>query len=79
MNKKLVFVVSLSILACLIVLPVTRSFNNSAVNHAISAPSVVAEGNPMPLPLPPKTGKVLIAEGNPMPLPLPPKTGRSLS
>ena len=74
MNKKLVFCVSLSISAFLIVLPVTRSFNNSPSNHTISAPSLVAEGNPMPVPVPPMAAQIsiLVAEGNPMPVPVPP-------
>jgi hypothetical protein len=76
MNKKLVFAVSLSILALLIVLPVAGSFNNSAGNHTIWAPALVAEGNPMPPPVPPKATHVsiLVAEGNPMPPPVPPST-----
>jgi hypothetical protein len=76
MNKRLVFLVSLSISAFLIVLPVIRSVNNSAGNHTILAPALISEGDPMPAPIPHKPGvSVLVAEGDPMPAPIPHKPG----
>jgi hypothetical protein len=74
MKKTLVCFASLSILACLIVLPVIRSVNTPLGNHAVSAPRLVSEGNPMPSPLPLTSNYVgtLVAEGNPMPSPIPP-------
>jgi hypothetical protein len=75
MKKSQAFFVSLSILACLIVLPVIGSVNGSAGNHQTPATSLVSEGNPMPSPIPPgATTDVFIAEGNPMPSPIPPAT-----
>jgi hypothetical protein len=71
MKKTLVCFASFSILACLMVLPVIRSVNTPLGNYAVPAPRLVAEGNPMPSPLPP----ALVAEGNPMPSPLPPTGG----
>jgi hypothetical protein len=70
MKKHVALFVSLSILACLMVLPVIRSVNTlPGKSEAFS----IADGNPMPNPLPPafKAG-VLAADGNPMPNPLPP-------
>jgi hypothetical protein len=75
MKKSQALFVSLSILACLIVLPVIRSVNASAGNHQAPATSLISEGNPMPSPIPPVTSlDMLMAEGNPMPSPIPPVT-----
>jgi hypothetical protein len=72
-NKNLVAVVVLSLVAFLIVLPIVRSVNAAASNHAITAPALIAEGNPMPPPIPPHPHfSLFIAEGNPMPPPIPP-------
>jgi hypothetical protein len=72
-NKNLIAVVVLSLAAFLILLPVISSVKNSAGNHAITATALIAEGNPMPPPIPPNPHfSVLIAEGNPMPPPIPP-------
>ncbi len=73
MKKTLVLFAAFSILACLIVLPVIRSVNGSAGNYVTPAPSLVADGDPMPNPAPPasKAG-TLVADGDPMPNPAPP-------
>jgi hypothetical protein len=73
MKKTLVFFASLSILACLIVLPVIRSVNDSAGNYVAPDPCLIADGNPMPNPAPPASNAgILVADGNPMPNPAPP-------
>jgi hypothetical protein len=73
MKKSLMHFASLSTLACLILLPVIRSVNGSAGNYVTPAPTLMADGNPMPSPLPPAANAgVLVADGNPMPSPLPP-------
>ena len=73
MKKPVMFFASISILACLIVLPVIRSVNDSAGNYGTPAPTLMADGNPMPSPIPPAANAgVLVADGNPMPSPLPP-------
>jgi hypothetical protein len=72
-KKSLTLFASFSILACLIVLPVIRSVNGSAGNYVTPVPSLIADGSPMPNPLPPASNTdVLIADGSPMPNPLPP-------
>jgi hypothetical protein len=68
--------VALLALTALIVTPVTAIVNfNHKVNIAEGnpipspiPPVMVAEGNPIPSPIPP----VMVAEGNPIPSPLPP-------
>jgi hypothetical protein len=74
MNKKRVFFVLLAVSIVLIVLPVIRPVNVPAGNHAVTAPTPVAEGDPMPLPHKPHVG-TLVAEGDPMPLPHKPHVG----
>jgi hypothetical protein len=69
MNKKLAFLVVLLVLAVARVFPVVSSVNNSADNHAIAAPALVAEGDPKPAPIPHRG--ILVAEGDPKPAPIP--------
>jgi hypothetical protein len=73
MKKTLVWFASFSVFACLIVLPVIRSVNASAGNYAQPAPPLIADGDPLPNPVPPleKAG-ILVADGDPMPNPVPP-------
>jgi hypothetical protein len=74
MKKSLVLFASISVLVCLMVLPVIRSVNGSAGNYVAPAPSLIADGSPMPNPLPPASeAGMLVADGSPMPNPLPPK------
>jgi hypothetical protein len=59
MKKTLVCFAPLSILACLIVLPVIRSVNTPLGNYAVPISGLVAEGDPMPSPVPPTHGSQL--------------------
>ena len=74
MNRNKLYV-ALLVLAALIVTPLSVIVNFSKVNIAEGnpipppvPPVIVAEGNPIPPPVPP----VMIAEGNPIPPPVPP-------
>jgi len=66
--KKVVCLSGLLILAGLIVLPVSNSLNSD-----ISKP-VVADGSPLPWPVPPfpPSSTTLVADGSPLPWPVPP-------
>jgi hypothetical protein len=66
--KQLATLTALSLLAMLIVLPTTCSVNYSASN------SLIADGWPLPLPIPPRAhdNTFLTADGWPLPLPIPP-------
>ena len=64
--------IAFSLLAVLILLPAVRCVNFTA------SKSTLADGNPLPWPIPPKppaasTNSVLTADGNPLPWPIPPK------
>jgi hypothetical protein len=67
-NKKLVFLAMLLLLAVARVFPVVGSVNNSAGNHAVAAPALVADGDPKPAPIP---HRIVIADGDPKPAPIP--------
>ena len=54
MKKTLVYLASVSILACLIVRPVIRPVNAVINNHSRPVPFMVSEGDPMPSPVPPE-------------------------
>ncbi len=69
MNKKLALFVVLLLLAAARVFPVFGSVNNSAGTHAIAAPTLVADGDPRPAPIPHRG--VLVADGDPRPAPIP--------
>lgn len=79
MKKIPVLFASLSILACLIVLPVIRSVNGSAGNYVTPAPALIADGDPMPNPAPPASSAgILVADGDPMPNPAPPASNAGI-
>jgi hypothetical protein len=63
-------VIAFSLLAVLIVLPAVRCVNFTA------SKSTVADGNPLPWPIPPSSASntVLTADGNPLPWPIPPSS-----
>ncbi|HVS88424.1 MAG TPA: hypothetical protein VHF01_09420 [Candidatus Acidoferrum sp.] len=73
--KKVAVLAALSLLALLIVLPITSSVNQTVGNPVLNNGTLRADGNPGP-PLPPKKlhrdFTSLVADGNPGP-PLPPK------
>ena len=72
--KKCVAFAFLTIALSLILLPASTSVNQSPTFTI----SPVADGNPIPPPIPPKSGKTfLIADGNPLPPPIPPKSGNT--
>ena len=68
-----------TLLAVLILLPVTRSFNTTVGNPVLDKGSVQADGAPVP-PFPPKkpraSAPAIVADGAPVP-PFPPKKPRS--
>jgi hypothetical protein len=66
-NKKLVFFVALLLLAAARVFPVSGPVNNSASNHVMSAPVLIADGDPKPPPIPHRG--VVMADGDPRPIP----------
>ena len=68
--KKLVTLTVLSLLAVLIVLPLSSFVNHAGRNFDLKSPAFLADGNPFP-PLPPQP-PTLVADGNPFP-PLPPQ------
>lgn len=70
--KKFAILFAVLFLAGSILLPTSR---NGKYN--LSKP-VVADGSPLPWPIPPKT-PVLIADGSPLPWPIPPGGGSTLA
>jgi len=70
--KKLAILSIVLLLAALILLP--RSRNGK---YDLSKP-VVADGWPLPPPIPPGSGATLIADGWPLPPPIPPGSGATL-
>ena len=68
--KKLVTLTVFSLLAVLIVLPLSSLVNHLGDNPDLKAPIFLSDGNPFP-PLPPQP-PTLVADGNPFP-PLPPQ------
>jgi hypothetical protein len=78
MRKVAVLLVGFTLLALLIVLPVTRSVNNIVGNPVLHNGSIQADGTPLP-PFPPKkraSAPTILADGTPLP-PFPPKKPRS--
>ena len=73
--KKIAVLAALSLLALLIVLPITSSVNETVSNPVLYNGTLRADGYPIP-PLPPKKlhsdSTSLVADGYPIP-PLPPK------
>jgi hypothetical protein len=74
--KKVAILAALSLLALLIVLPITSSVNQTVGNPVLNNGTLRADGTPIP-PLPPKKklhrdSTSLVADGTPIP-PLPPK------
>ena len=65
--KRTVLVVSVSILAVSMVLPIMRSVNLSAGKSVTIDRTLRADG--WPLPLPPQSTQTLVADGWPLPLP----------
>jgi hypothetical protein len=81
--RKVAVLLGFTLLAVLILLPVTRSVNTTVGNSVLDRGSLQADGTPLP-PFPPKqrtSAVTLIADGAPVP-PFPPKqrsTGVKLS
>ncbi len=70
--KENVFLALLSALTLLILLPVIGSVNISASDFGTSGSILVAEGSPLPPPVPSAIHQpVLVAEGSPLPPPVP--------
>jgi hypothetical protein len=73
--KKVALLAAFSLLALLILLPVTSSVNQTVGNPVLDHRMLRADGSPIP-PLPPKKlhrdSTSLVADGSPIP-PLPPK------
>jgi hypothetical protein len=79
--RNVVVFLGLTLLAVLILLPVTRSVNAPVGNPILDKGSVQADGTPLP-PFPPKKPRassiIVVADGTPLP-PFPPKKPRSSS
>jgi len=67
--KRSAYLLGLLIVAVLIVLPASKG-----LNHNISKPAV-ADGTPLPWPIPPLSpgNATLVADGTPLPWPIPPQ------
>ena len=76
MRKVIALYAGFTLLAVLILLPVTRSVNTTVGNPVFNKGPVQADGAPVP-PFPPKqltSAATLVADGAPVP-PFPPKQG----
>ena len=75
--KKTTLVMAVSVLTILMVLPVIGSVNTLAGKPTIIGPTLRADGDPLPPPIPRKPSlmelNTLVADGDPLPPPIPPK------
>ena len=71
--KKYALLAGISFFALLIVLPVTRSVNQTTYNPALNQQTLQADGAPLPAPIPHTaiSSTPLIADGAPLPAPIP--------
>lgn len=73
--KKFVAFAFLALSLSLILLPALTSVNQSPNTVG----PIVADGNPLPSPIPPKGNQsILLADGNPLPSPIPPKGNQGI-
>jgi hypothetical protein len=80
--KRVALVVSISLSAVLILLPLICPVNHAVANPVLPGGSLNADGMPAPPPIPPTRSLgiagTLVADGMPAPPPIPPRSVRSL-